>query len=291
MKKVLHKTINKLTGFILLVLFVVFTVSAVLLATVLNPNYLLKKYREINYYDVIEAEILAVYRYHGISAGIPEDFFEGFAIDSGRLYSDMVSSVNEAFKGREYSPDKEELQEELSRRIYSFVEENDVPYDRMEKSAVMSYTSICIDEYEKKVKMPFQSALVGSLKTARISIAVLMAITSVCIVIAMIWIKKRLGWKHRLFERIAHASFGTAIICFIIWYIFYINRIIERIAVSTRSLYMLIVSVVQDVYWYFIFICIAFLVLGFIMTLLYFLRKKYLNKRSGKLVNDAVMHF
>jgi hypothetical protein len=283
--------INRLTGLMLLILFTVFTVSAVLISTALSPNYLLRKYREVDYYGVIESEILSVYRYYGISAGIPDDFFDGFAIDSGRLYSDMVSSVNETFKGREYSPDKEWLKEDLSRRIYSYVEENKIEYAEIEKKAVMNYTSVCIDEYAKKIKMPFQSALLGGLKTARIAVMVLLIVTAVAIVIAMIWIKKRLGWKHRLFERIAHAAFGSAIISFIVWYVFYINRIVERLAISTRSLYMIIVSVVQDIYWDFIFISIGFFVFGLIMTLLYFLRKKYLNKRSGKLVNDAVMHF
>ncbi len=275
----------------LLILFMVFTVSAVMLSTALNPNYLLKKYREIDYYGVIESEILSVYRYYGMSAGIPEDFFDGFAIDSGSLYSDMVSSVTETFKGREYSPDKEALKEDLSRRIYSFVEENKIDYTEVDKTAVMNYTSVCIEEYAKKVRMPFQSDLLGGLKTARVAVIILLAVTSVTIVIAMIWIKKRLGWKHRLFERIAHAAFGSAIISFIIWYVLYINRIANRLAISTRSLYMIIVSVVQDIYWDFLYICIGFFVLGLIMTLLYFLRKKYLNKRSGKLVNDAVMHF
>ena len=291
MKKICYKAINKLTGFFLLVLFVVFTVCVVLLSSVLNPNYLLRKYREINYYDIIKSELLEVYRYYGLSSGIPNDFFNGYAIDEGRLYNDMVSSVTETYKGKVYTLDKEVLKESLSKRIYSYVEENKIKYDLVDKKAVMDYTSVCIDEYEKKIKMPFEAVLVGVLKPGRIAVTVIMVFCAVLIVIAMIWIKKRLGWKHRLFERIAHAAFGSSIVSFIIWYALYYNRVVERLAISTRSLYMIVVSWCKDIYGYFIFICIGFFLLGLIMTLFYYMRKKYLSKRSRKLVNDAVMHF
>lgn len=279
MKKIKH-VLDYGICFLLFFCVLLASASAICLSTVFSADYMLSQYKKTDYLKVLHSEICETYDSFGAASGLPAEFFDDNIVDYEIMKTDALKSVESAYKGEVYTPDKEALEAALSQKVLEYSQINEIEIDKSSESAIKSFARLCVNEYTAQVTLPYASKIAVFLNTYKAVFYIILGISLVLTVLIILWMKKRFRWTHNVIRNASYAVTGAGLVLFIFFYYFDYFRIIPRLGISTRSFYMLVVSYLTEIMDIICYAGIAFMIMGAILAVLYFVVWGTMNKRK-----------
>lgn len=238
-------------SFLLALTTVLLTTSCVFAATLFRQDYLLGHMEKSSYYPNTTRVLREQYADYGLPAGIEESFFDN-AIDEDALYRHIRGAINAAYAGETYTIDTVALKDALYQKLLTYADEKGVKVTKQIQTNLSHLSDLCISAYQKQANQALLRMLgqyTHQFRTALwIAIGILAAMEGLCL-----WMIFRLSTlPHRALRYCNSGWLGAAIMLAAVPAWLYLSKGVERLGITSRSLYPLMVSYTNSLFMSFI---------------------------------------
>lgn len=226
--------------------------------TLCNESYLLNHMEKSQYYPKAAQVLQDQYAAYGLPAGIEESFFAS-AIDEDRLYLDIRGAVKASYAGSTYTMDKKSLSKTLYNQLLDYADKKGASITDEVKTNLTHLSDLCIEAYQKQADQSLLRMLGQYTHRYRTiawaGIGILALLDAICILM----IFRLSDYRHRALRSLNSACLGAAVMltAYPAW--LYTSGGVERLGITSPSLYALMVSYTNSLF-------AAFLISGVVLA-------------------------
>jgi energy-converting hydrogenase Eha subunit A len=275
--------ISFVLAFVLTFAFVGIILVGLVWGTAANKEYLQRQMIVSNYVATIEDEITATFESYAASSGIEAGYFTS-NFNSPQL-TDYIQ--NEAAKIYGPAPtgfNQDDYKEQLVKQLKTYAQVREIEVTPEVEEALNYLADLCAQEYAAKVGLP----MVGMLNSAMSSLTkVLVPALIFCIVVAVLAIalifkvrpKKR---RFKAFRYICSAVIAAGMTSLIGGFLAQNSGVIERVAISSKALYELVVSYCYGIFEMMMAIGAVIVLAGFLAAFIFYVARRMLNSPTSR---------
>lgn len=245
-------------AFMLALITALLAMACVFSATLFSQDYLLNHMEKSDYYSHTSLVLREQYADYGLPAGIEDAFFDT-AIDEDILYRHIRSAVKASYAGQEYVIDTVPLKDDLYQKLLTYADEKGVTVTDEIQNNLSHLSDLCISAYTKQANQTLLRMLgqyTHRYQTALwIGIGVLAALDVLC----MVMVYRLSTLSHRAIRCWNSGFLGAAIMLTAVPAWLYLSKGVERLGITSPSLYPLMVSYTNSLF-------LSFLVCGAVIA-------------------------
>jgi preprotein translocase subunit YajC len=245
-------------------------------ATVCSQGYLVEKMEQSSYIAITQAEVIEVLESYGTTSGVESGFFESSMAND--TFADYVKSETAKIFGP--SPqgfDRDEYRGQLYDQLVAYAEVKDIELSDDVQEALGYLADLCADEYKSAVSLPMIGALNSAMSSLQRMLLPLFLFFLVLIALDVAFILKirPRGRKFKAFRYICSALIATGAIFLLAGIVAKTSGVIETVAITSESLYKLVVAYCQGIFDTMIITGIVVVIVGALAALAFYLIRKH----------------
>ncbi len=239
--------------------------------TFFSNDYMKQVMAEHEYYNQVKDELKTKLTSLSHASGLDEEFVDKF-VDSLDLNQEINDYVDGYYNSNSTLIDTISFKQKFRAAIDDYVEEHNIEKSKVSESSVEYLMNEATEIYQNEISIPFFSVAANYIKklSKPLDFTMFGLIAGVLVLCVIVYFTN--SFKHRAFRYFSYAFGGAAISCAVIPAVVYISGVIEKINISTRSLYNLFVNYFNGAFVYFWFFVAAYLILS-VASFLVFKRK------------------
>lgn len=219
--------------------------------TLCSESYLLNHMEKSQYYQKAVQVLKEQYAAYGLPAGIEESFFAS-AVDEDTLYLDIRGAVKASYAGENYTIDAKALSKNLNDRLLAYAKQKGASITDEVKTNLSHLSDLCIEAYKKQADQSLLRML--GQYTSRYRTIVWVGIGGLALldILCLVMLFRVSSYAHRAVRSVNSACLGAAImlIAYPAW--LYSSGGVERLGITSPSLYALMVSYTNSLFTAFI---------------------------------------
>ncbi len=271
----LRAVIYGLLAFLVSLSLFVLSIFVTLEATFLNPDFIISKMDSTNYFVEKEAEVKLSLIDLGYASGLNEEFFEN-VVDPVMIHDDTEKYLEDYYAGESNQVDRTAFKQQFNTALDEYIKANNI--QNVNGSSREYLVNRAAGIYASSLQMPLFITLSTYVHVARNYMPyIILFLTAFLIILCLVIILTN-KWKHRALKYLCCATLGATLTVGIIPVVVFISGYIEKMNITSRSLYVLMVECANS-----IFISLAFCALFFLVVSagLFFWYKKKRDKVTG----------
>lgn len=229
--------------------------------TFFSNDYMKQVMAEHEYYNQVKDELKTKLTSLSHASGLNEEFVDNF-VDKLDLNQEINDYVDGYYNGNSTLIDTISFKQKFRAAIDNYVEEHNVEKSKVSESSVEYLMNEATEIYQNEISIPFFSVAANYINKLSTPLNIVMFGLAVAALVLCVIIYFTSSFKHRAFRYFSYAFGGAAISCAVIPSVVYISGFIEKINISTRSLYNLFVNYFNGAFAYFWFFAAAFLIIS-----------------------------
>jgi hypothetical protein len=273
--------ISLLLSFFLMLAILMLSVLLLLQFTLLSPSFLDKQINRSNYTDKIKLELEDTFVSYGMSSGFDEEFFLDL-LDKDALRADILLEAKSLFKQDAPRADTEIFREDLYEQLIDYVEAHDERLTPEIDEAVNYLADICTEAYSKKISLPLSGRITLGLVSLRKLVFPAIIGTAVFFLIVLIFLIAIHPKKFRLLPYFVYTLSASALVLCVISLTVLFSGKIERIGISSQSLYVLVTGYLNHTILPLLWIAGLMIILSVAGALFYLLRNRSRQRTCAK---------
>lgn len=238
-------------SFLLALTTVLLTTSCIFAATLFRQDYLLGHMEKSNYYANTVRVLREQYADYGLPAGIEESFFDT-AIDEDTLYRHIRGSVKASYAGETYTIDSAALKDALYQKLLSYAETKGVKVTGQIQTNLSHLSDLCIGAYQKQANQALLRMLGQYTHRLHNVLWAGIGILAVMELLCLLMIFRLSTLPHRALRYGNSGWLGAAIMLIVVPAWLYLSKGVERLGITSRSLYPLMVSYTNSLLFSFV---------------------------------------
>lgn len=219
--------------------------------TLCSESYLLNHMEKSQYYQKAVQVLKDQYTAYGLPAGIEESFFAS-AVDEDTLYLDIRGAVKAAYAGKNYTIDSKALSKKLNDRLLDYAEQKGASITDEVKTNLSHLSDLCIEAYKKQADQSLLRMLGQYTYRYRTVVWAGIGVLVLLDILCLIMLFRVSSYAHRAVRGVNSACLGASVmlIAYPAW--LYSSGGVERLGITSPSLYALMVSYTNSLFTAFI---------------------------------------
>ena len=251
-------------SFFLAVCLFLLAICISLRVTFLSSDYMTSTMADSEYYSQLTEEFRQKLESLGHASGLNSDFTNEFVAGMD-LRQDVVDYIEAFYSGESTVVNKTPFKQKFRSAIDAFAEENKKEGTEPSEKALEYLTNEAANIYASTIEVQFFAVIANFINKLTTPItAAIIVFAVVAVILGAILFLANSEFRHRGYRYMSYA-FSSAFICtVIIPLIVSVSGIIEKVNISSRSLYNLFVNYFNGMFRYMWIFAVAYLVIGVI---------------------------
>lgn len=238
-------------SFMLALITTLLAVACVFSFTLFSQDYLLNHMEKSSYYSNTALILREQYADYGLPAGIEDSFFDT-AIDEDTLYRHIRGAVKAAYSGQEYTIDTEALKDDLYQKLLAYADEKGVTATEEIKDNLSHLGDLCISAYTKQANQTLLRMLGQYTHRYRTFLWTGIGVLAMLDLLCLVMIYRLSSLPHRAIRCWNSGFLGAAIMLTAVPAWLYLSKGVERLGITSPSLYPLMVSYTNTLFLSFV---------------------------------------
>ncbi len=277
-KSKIKPVIYCVTAFFLSVTLFLTSACAVVELTVFSKDYMLDRMDSSGYYSMVKYELQNRLKNLGDASGFEASFAQNF-VDSYDVKKAVQNYIQSFYAGDSTLVETTEFKQQLYAAVQNYAAEKNITLTDEINDHVAYFINEAANIYVDQIAIPFFSVIGVHIVNAQNSVNILLISLGVLVLIIAAVIFFTNEFKHRRYRYLCYGLLGGALTTAVLPTVVLLSDKITRINIATRSLYNLIVSYFNNIFYAFYIptaVMAALAVVTFVMYAKYY--SKYRNQ-------------
>lgn len=254
-KKVLYAVLT----FVMALCIILCSFATVLRITVFNDNFLADTLNSSEYYKDLCVEITDSLTDLGDASGLKKDFFEGF-INEVLVREDVQAYVADFYKGEKLKVNTSKFDDSLQNALNKYIKSNNIK--NVNEDNLNYFSAKASEIYSNCIRIKYLSSVQDFVldKRGTLTIAIFVLVIIIAAIVFVIMYTNE--WKHKALRYVYAAVASSGLFLLIMPVAIFASGVIGRIAIMSRSLSDMYISVISTVLSDFIVISIVLIVVS-----------------------------
>lgn len=231
-----------------------FSALLVLQSTILSENFLQRQVDRSNYTDYVIERIENTFISYGMSSGFDEEFFST-VLDKEKVREDIRDVMASLYVGKSRDASTEEFRFMLYDKLVANVTERGFTVTEELDQSLKELVDYCAVTYRNELRVPMASVVASLLQKAKTPVTLGIGITgalSLFVFFVLFSIHPR---KSSVVRNVIYALSGSFLMLFVPTGLILLSGRIERLAITSKPLYYLVVTELRQTMYTFLLAC------------------------------------
>ncbi len=231
--------------FLSLVLFLL-SICTVLEMTVFSQDYMLSVMGNNGYYEMVKSEMKTELKNLCNASGLSNEFAENFVDDYGidTAVQDYIASF---YSGDNTLVNTTVFKQKLYEAVDVYIKDNNIKTNEHTNEYIANFVNEATEIYVNQISITFFSTIanyIDKTKTPLLIITLSLAAAAVILIVLIVFTNR---FKHRRFRYICYGLSGGFLSVTVLPTIVFLSGKIEKVNITTRSLYNLFTNYINGV--------------------------------------------
>lgn len=255
-------------SFFLAVILFLLSICVSLRVTFFSEDYMLQTMAEYEYYSQLTEEFRKQMVSLSHASGLTDDFTNDF-VATLDFRQDVTEYVDAFYSGESTVIKTTAFKQQFRSALDKYVEKNKKAGTEVSESALEYLVNEAADIYSNTIEIPFFSVGANFIYKYNTTLNVVMIVLAVAGVVLGLIMFLTNEFRHRGYRYLSYA-FSAAFICTMVPPVLVLcTGVIEKINITTRSLYNLFTHYFGGIFTYFIIFGVVYLVAGVLMFVMF----------------------
>ncbi|MEG0660813.1 MAG: hypothetical protein RR443_09585 [Anaerorhabdus sp.] len=247
--------------------------------TLMSSSYFMNKMDAVDYYDNTATELNRFIKNNAAPSGFPLEMFENY-IKEEDIRDEMIRYEENMFEGKHTVVSVDEIRKRIVKDTDKYIIDNNIVLNPSTRLGVEDFINTIVNQYTYLTQFPYINEYVSIInlfeKVYMLSIPVLLIVSALlCLAIYKLYDSKRRRKKYY-----SYALIGSGLLIGTLPFYLYAVRFFERINLSPKYMYDLLVALTRTYLFVNIMVGICFILFGFMVTYLKLKPKRKKGERS-----------
>lgn len=262
LKKVLYAVLS----FVLALCLVFCSIITVARITFFNSSFLSDTLNASEYYKDLCVEITDNLTDLGNASGLDKSFFEGF-VDEVLVRNDVQSYINDFYEGKKLKVNTSRFDENLQIALNNYIKKNHI--ENVNEDNIEYFSANASKIYSNSIKIKYLSSIQDFINEKSTMLTVFIIVLLVIIAAIVCVLMFTTEWKHKSLRYIHTAVCSSGLFLLVFPIAIRISGVTGHIAIMSRSLSDMYISVINRVLSDFMVIAVVLLVISAVLWVIH----------------------